>query len=119
MPVLLVAGKNDVLDWGVNDETAKLRGEMALFEAIAAKNTKVQMIVITNGGHFMYREHSDEFNAYLSTFIDTWEKYPTAPAQGNFPKPPTSSNTPPRRENPPQMQPGVIPGRPQIGQQGI
>jgi 2-hydroxy-6-oxonona-2,4-dienedioate hydrolase len=119
MPVLLVAGKNDVLDWGVNDETAKLRGEMGLFEAIAAKNTKVQMIVITNGGHFMYREHPDEFNAYLSTFIDTWEKYPTAPAQGNFPKPPTSSNAPPRRESQPQMQPGVIPGRVQIGQPGI
>jgi 2-hydroxy-6-oxonona-2,4-dienedioate hydrolase len=117
MPVLLVAGKNDVLDWGVNDETAKLRGEMGLFEVIAAKNTKVQMIVITNGGHFMYREHPDEFNAYLETFIDTWEKYPTAPEQGNFPKPPQSSTAPPRREQP-QTQPGVIPGRQQIGQQG-
>src|SRR5438309_5115819 len=63
MPVLLVAGKNDVLDWGLNDATAKLRGERGLFEIIATKNTKVQMIVITNGGHFMYREHPDEFNA--------------------------------------------------------
>jgi len=118
MPVLLVAGKNDVLDWGVNDETAKLRGEMGLFDIIAAKNTKVQMIVITNGGHFMYREHPDEFNAYLTTFIDTWEKYPTAPAQGNFPKPPTNSGAPPRREIQPQTQPGVIPGRTQSGRQG-
>ena len=118
MPVLLVAGKNDVLDWGVKDETAKLGGQMALFDVIAAKNTKVQMIIMTNGGHFMYREHPNEFNAYLETFIDTWEKYPTAPAQGNFPKPPTTSGAPPRRENQPQTQPGVIPGRPQIGQQG-
>jgi len=107
-----------VLDWGVNDETAKLRGEMGLFDIIAAKNTKVQMIVITNGGHFMYREHPDEFNAYLTTFIDTWEKYPTAPAQGNFPKPPTNSGAPPRREIQPQTQPGVIPGRTQSGRQG-
>jgi len=116
--VLLVAGKNDVLDWGVNDETAKLRGEMGLFDIIAAKNTKVQMIVITNGGHFMYREHPDEFNAYLTTFIDTWEKYPTAPAQGDFPKPPANSGAPPRREIQPQTQPGVIPGRTQSGRQG-
>jgi 2-hydroxy-6-oxonona-2,4-dienedioate hydrolase len=118
MPVLLVAGKNDVLDWGVNDETAKLRGEMGLFDIIAAKNTRVQMIVITNGGHFMYREHPDEFNAYLETFIDTWEKYPSPPAQGNFPKPPQSSGTPPRREYQPERAPGVIPGRQQIGQPG-
>jgi len=119
MPVLLVAGKNDVLDWGIKDDTAKLRGEMALFDIIAAKNTKVQMIVISNGGHFMYREHPDEFNAYLTTFIDTWEKYPNAPARGSFPKPPQTSVAPPRRDRPPETQPGVIPGRPQIGQPGL
>jgi pimeloyl-ACP methyl ester carboxylesterase len=118
MPVLLVAGKNDVLDWGVNEQTSKLSGQLALFDVIAAKDTKVQMIVMTNGGHFMYREHPDEFNTYLATFIDTWEQYPDAPPQGNFPKPPQSSNTPPRRETQPQTQPGVIPGRQQIGQQG-
>jgi hypothetical protein len=117
--VLLVAGKNDVLDWGVNDETAQLRGERGLFDIVAAKNTKVQMIIITNGGHFMYREHPEEFNAYLETFIDTWEKHPSAPPQGNFPKPPTTSTAPPRREIQPQQQPGVIPGRQQIGQQGL
>ena len=119
MPVLLVAGKNDVLDWGVNDETAQLRGERGLFDIVAAKNTKVQMIVITNGGHFMYREHPEEFNAYLTTFIDTWQKYPAAPPQGNFPKPPQSSTAPTRHEIQPQPQPGVIPGRTQIGQQGL
>ena len=119
MPVLLVAGKNDVLDWSIKDDTAKLRGEMALFDIIAAKNTKVQMIVISNGGHFMYREHPDEFNAYLTTFIDTWEKYPNAPARGSFPKPPQTSVAPPRRDRPPETQPGVIPGRPQIGQPGL
>jgi hypothetical protein len=67
----------------------------------------------------MYREHPDEFNAYLTTFIDTWEKYPTAPAQGNFPKPPANSSAPPRREIQPQTQPGVIPGRTQIGRPGM
>ena len=119
MPVLLIAGKNDVLDWGINDPVAKLSGEIALFDVIAAKNTKVQMIIISNAGHFMYREHPDEFNAYLTTFIDAWEKYPHAPAQGNFPKPPQTSVAPPHRDTRPEMQPGVIPGRPQIGQTGL
>lgn len=119
MPVLLVAGKNDVLDWGINDSVAKLSGQTALFDIIAAKNTKVQMITISNGGHFMYREHPDEFNAYLTTFIETWDKYPNAPAQGNFPKPPQTSVAPPRRDTRPEFQPGVIPGRPQIGTPGF
>ena len=94
------------------------RGERGLFDVIAAKNTKVQMIIITNGGHFMYREHPDEFNAYLTTFVDTWEKYPKAPAEGDFPKPPSSSNAPSHHEFQPQPEPGVIPGRTQIGQPG-
>ena len=62
MPVLLVAGKNDVLDWGETDATAQLKGEIGLFDVIAAKNTRVQMIVFNNAGHFMYREHPQEFD---------------------------------------------------------
>ena len=54
MPVLMVAGKNDVLDWGEADATAQLKGEMALFDILAAKNTKVQLFVFNNAGHFMY-----------------------------------------------------------------
>jgi pimeloyl-ACP methyl ester carboxylesterase len=119
MPVLLVAGANDVLDWSPDDDTAKLRGEMGLFDLIAAKNTKAQMIVIANGGHFMYREHPEEFNAYLMAFIDTWEKNPAAPPSGTFPSPPASSSAPRRRESQPATEPGVIPGRPQLGQPGI
>jgi len=84
MPVLMVAGKNDVFDWGENDATAKLSGELALFDVIAAKNTKVQMIVFTNSGHFMYREHPEQFNAQLVTWIDYWAHNPAAPPQGDF-----------------------------------
>jgi len=72
MPVLLYAGKNDVLDWGKNDPTAMLRGELGLFDIIAAKNPRVKMIVLNEGGHFMYREHPDEFNDDLVSFIDFW-----------------------------------------------
>lgn len=69
MPVLLYAGKNDVLDWGVNDETAKLQRELALFDILAAKNSKVRMIIQANSGHFMYREYPEQFNQDIISFI--------------------------------------------------
>ena len=84
MPVLMVAGKNDVLDWGESDPTAQLKGEMALFDLIAAKNTKVQMFVVNNGGHFMYREHPEEFNSMFITWLDYWQTHQNDPPPGNF-----------------------------------
>jgi 2-hydroxy-6-oxonona-2,4-dienedioate hydrolase len=84
MPVLMVAGKNDVLDWGETDATAQLKGEMALFDIIASKNTKIQMFVFANAGHFMYREYPEEFNAMLTTWIDYWKTNPAATPEGDF-----------------------------------
>ncbi len=84
MPVLLVAGKNDVLDWGEADATAQLKGELGLFDVIAAKSTKVQMFIFNNGGHFMYREHPEEFNAILFTWLDYWKTNPPQPPEGEF-----------------------------------
>jgi len=78
MPVLLVAGKDDVLDWGAHDATAHLRGELGLYDIIGAKNTRVQMDVINDGGHFMYREHPLLFNNDLIHFIEFWEQHPAA-----------------------------------------
>ena len=78
MPVLLVAGKDDVLDWGAHDATAHLRGELGLYDIIGAKNTRVQMDVINDGGHFMYREHPLLFNNDLIHFIEFWEQHPSA-----------------------------------------
>ncbi|HXA77840.1 MAG TPA: alpha/beta hydrolase [Candidatus Acidoferrales bacterium] len=83
MPVLLYGGKNDVLDWGANDETAKMQRELALFDIIAARNTNVQMIIQNNGGHFMYREYPGKFNADLIGFIDYYERHPERKPQGN------------------------------------
>ena len=74
MPVLLYAGKDDILDWGATDPTAKLRGQMGLFDIIGAKNTKVQMIVMNDAGHFMYREHSDQFVHDVTGFIEYWQR---------------------------------------------
>ena len=76
MPVLLYAGKNDVLDWGADEPTAKLRGELGLFDIIAAKNRRVEMIVLNDSGHFMYREYPEQFNHDLIGFIDFWEHQP-------------------------------------------
>lgn len=82
MPVLLYAAKNDVLDWGVNDPTAKLQRELALFDFLAAKNTKVRMIVQNNAGHFMYREYPEQFNQDLNEFIEYWKQHPEGKPQG-------------------------------------
>jgi pimeloyl-ACP methyl ester carboxylesterase len=88
VPVLMVAGADDVLDWPADQPYADLAGQRALFHIISEKDTRIQMIVIANGGHFMYREHPTEFNTYLTTFIHYWEKNPAAPPQGMMPKPP-------------------------------
>jgi 2-hydroxy-6-oxonona-2,4-dienedioate hydrolase len=84
MPVLMVAGKDDVLDWGETDATAQLKGEMALYDIIAAKNTKVRLYLFNNAGHFMYREHPEEFNAMLVTWVDYWKSNPPQAPMGNF-----------------------------------
>lgn len=77
MPVLMYAGKNDVLDWGKDEPTAMLRGELGLFDIIGAKNPKVKLIVLNEGGHFMYREHPEQFNQDLISFIDFWAHQPS------------------------------------------
>jgi pimeloyl-ACP methyl ester carboxylesterase len=82
MPVLLYGGKNDVLDWGANDKTAKMQRELALFDIIAAKNTNVQMIIQNNGGHFMYREYPEKFNEDLIGFVAYYEQHPERKPQG-------------------------------------
>lgn len=78
VPILLVAGKDDVLDWNVHDAHAHLRGQLGLFDILGTKNPRVQMVVINDGGHFMYREHPAEFNNYLTSFIEFWEHHPSA-----------------------------------------
>lgn len=40
---------------------------------VGAKSERVKMIVINEGGHFMYREHPEQFNADLVQFIDFWK----------------------------------------------
>ena len=84
VPVLLYAGKNDVLDWAASDATAKLSGELGLFDIIAAKKPSMRMIVQSNGGHFMYREYPEQFNQDLIGFIDYFEHHTEVPPQGQL-----------------------------------
>jgi 2-hydroxy-6-oxonona-2,4-dienedioate hydrolase len=85
MPVLLVAGKQDVLDWLQSDQTAQLRGELGLFDIIGAKNANVKMLVYNEAGHFPYREYPEQFNKDLLTFIDHWAQSGAAPAKSVSP----------------------------------
>jgi len=76
MPILMYAGKQDVLDWGKDEPVAMLRGELGLFDILGAKNPKVQMIIVNEGGHFMYREHVEQFNQDVIGFVDFWAHQP-------------------------------------------
>ena len=88
MPIMIYAGKQDVLDWSLNEPTAMLRGELNMFDMVGAKNERVKMIVVNEGGHFMYREHPEQFNADLFNFIDSWNARSATK--------PTASSTPAR-----------------------
>lgn len=74
LPVLIYSGKQDVLDWGVHEPVAMMRGELGLFDILGTKNRNVQMIIVNEGGHFMYREHPALFNADLINFVDFWNR---------------------------------------------
>jgi 2-hydroxy-6-oxonona-2,4-dienedioate hydrolase len=78
MPVMLYAGKQDVLDWGLTEPAAMLRAELHMFDIIGAKNTRVNMVIVNEGGHFMYREHPELFNRDLANFIGFWNGRPAA-----------------------------------------
>jgi pimeloyl-ACP methyl ester carboxylesterase len=78
MPVLIYSGKQDTLDWDARDPHAMMKGELGFFDIVGAKTARVKMIVVNEGGHFMYREHPEQFNADLIAFIEFWKNNPTA-----------------------------------------
>jgi hypothetical protein len=69
-----------VLDWGVSEPTAMLRAELNMFDIIGTNNPRVEMIILNESGHFMYREHPEVFNADLAAFITFWSGRPAARA---------------------------------------
>lgn len=74
MPILIVHGMQDGLAWRTSDPWRSFRSELGFMDAVgqAGANPKVSMIIMNAAGHFPYREHPEEFNAYLLSFIDFW-----------------------------------------------
>ncbi len=78
VPILMYGGKQDVLDWNLKEGMASLYGELDFFEIVGAKNPRVKMTIVNKGGHFMYREHPEQFNQDLAAFIEFWKSNPAA-----------------------------------------
>ena len=78
VPVLMYLGKNDVIDWGIDEPVASLKIQKGMFETIAAKDRRAKLVILNDSGHFMYREHVDRFNSDLMGFLDHWREHPEA-----------------------------------------
>lgn len=78
VPVLIYAAKQDPISWDSQDTTAMMRGELAFFDIVGAKNPRVKLVIINDSGHFPYREHPQMFAADITQFIDFWRDNPTA-----------------------------------------
>lgn len=74
VPILLVCGQHDNLDWDAGDRTPQMKGCMSLFNTLGANNDKVKLVAYNQAGHFPYRELPDQFNGDLASFIHSWSK---------------------------------------------
>jgi len=72
LPVLLVCGLHDNLDWPAGDEQPMMRGCMSLFATLGHRNDKVKLIGYNQAGHFPYREQADQFSHDLAEFARYW-----------------------------------------------
>ena len=57
---------------GQNDPLAPLTCGQALFELLVATTPRARMYIFNQAGHYPYREHPDEFNAVVTSFVDFW-----------------------------------------------
>ncbi|MGH9383622.1 MAG: alpha/beta fold hydrolase [Vicinamibacterales bacterium] len=72
VPILLYKGKQDVYDWAADAPHADMRGGIAFFDLVGAKNPRVKLIVLNDAGHFVSREQPEQFNVDLIEFIEHW-----------------------------------------------
>jgi len=72
LPILLVCGQHDNLDWDSGDRAPGMKGCLSLFTTLGANNDKVKLVAYNAAGHFPYRELSDQFNSDLVDFIRYW-----------------------------------------------
>ena len=74
LPILLVCGKHDSLDWEAGSRVPGLKGCLGFYDIIGARNDRVKLIVYNHAGHFPYREYPDQFNGDVANFIDFWSR---------------------------------------------
>jgi pimeloyl-ACP methyl ester carboxylesterase len=75
MPILLYRAKQDRSDWLESDPAPKMQKAIAMFEILGAKNPNVQMIMINDARHFMYRDRPELFNNDVINFITYWNQH--------------------------------------------
>ena len=76
MPILIVHGAQDGLAWRTTDPWRDFTRELGFMDVVGqgGTNPKVSMIIMNQASHFPYRSHPEEFNAYLTAFIDVWSR---------------------------------------------
>jgi 2-hydroxy-6-oxonona-2,4-dienedioate hydrolase len=72
VPVLLVCGRHDNLDWEAGDRVPQMKGCLSIYDTLGANNDKVKLLAYNQAGHFPYRELVDQFNSDLAHFIHYW-----------------------------------------------
>lgn len=73
LPILLVCGQHDNLDWDAGDPAPQMRGCLSIFDTLGRNNNKVKLVAYNQAGHFAYRELAEQFNADLTSFIRYWD----------------------------------------------
>lgn len=72
LPILLVCGQHDNLDWDAGDRIPQMKGCLSLFNTLGENNDKVKLVAYNQAGHFPYRELAKQFNSDLVNFIRYW-----------------------------------------------
>jgi len=72
LPILLVCGQHDNLDWDAGEDTPKMKGCLSLFDTLGHRNNKVKLVAYNAAGHFPYRELAEQFNSDVVHFIRYW-----------------------------------------------
>jgi pimeloyl-ACP methyl ester carboxylesterase len=61
-----------LLYWGKDDPSAIVEVGLKLFDMLAEKNKRTQMLIGNDRGHFHYREHPAEFVQTVTAFMDRY-----------------------------------------------
>jgi pimeloyl-ACP methyl ester carboxylesterase len=73
VPIMLVCGQHDNLDWDAGDRAPGMKGCLSLFNTLGSNNDKVKLVAYNAAGHFPYRELPEQFNSDLVNYIRYWK----------------------------------------------